>query len=206
MRTCDPSRNVAILQIGSADAGLSRWQSTAVGLSLIGAPLVGPSPDAGDGREAIAVPGNRRAAIRNLLCSLRARERLCHDITRKRDRRAPPRRPQEQETVASRSRAPRQQRARERERVRAAQQQVAAHRDRVLTFRQWCAVNNFSLATGRRLMKAGKARPLSSSRRAGSASKNPTTRVATVAGAMRGGSSKRRGPGHREHGEPRPEG
>lgn len=47
------------------------------------------------------------------------------------------------------------QRARERERVRAAQQQVAAHRDRVLTFRQWCAVNNFSLATGRRLMKSG---------------------------------------------------
>jgi predicted DNA-binding transcriptional regulator AlpA len=49
----------------------------------------------------------------------------------------------------------RQQVERERERVRAAQQQVAAHPDRVLTFRQWCAVNNFSLATGRRLVKAG---------------------------------------------------
>jgi predicted DNA-binding transcriptional regulator AlpA len=54
----------------------------------------------------------------------------------------------------------RQQAERERERVRAALQQVAAHRDKVLTFRQWCAVNNFSLATGRRLMKAGEGPPV----------------------------------------------
>ncbi|MGZ3250642.1 MAG: hypothetical protein ACXU7E_13040 [Croceibacterium sp.] len=47
------------------------------------------------------------------------------------------------------------QRERERERMRAAHDQVGAHRDRVLTFRQWCALNNFSLASGRRLMKAG---------------------------------------------------
>ena len=31
----------------------------------------------------------------------------------------------------------------------------SAARDRVLTFRQWCAVNAFSEATGRRLIKAG---------------------------------------------------
>jgi predicted DNA-binding transcriptional regulator AlpA len=30
-----------------------------------------------------------------------------------------------------------------------------AHRDRVLSFRQWCSVNGFSIATGRRLIKAG---------------------------------------------------
>jgi predicted DNA-binding transcriptional regulator AlpA len=31
-----------------------------------------------------------------------------------------------------------------------------AHPDRVLTFRQWCAVNGFSVTTGQRLVKAGK--------------------------------------------------
>jgi predicted site-specific integrase-resolvase len=30
---------------------------------------------------------------------------------------------------------------------------------RVLTFREWCEVNGFSIDTGRRLRKAGKARP-----------------------------------------------
>jgi hypothetical protein len=31
---------------------------------------------------------------------------------------------------------------------------LAAHRDRVLTFRQWCEINQFSKATGRRLIRA----------------------------------------------------
>jgi predicted DNA-binding transcriptional regulator AlpA len=34
------------------------------------------------------------------------------------------------------------------------------HRDRVLSFRQWCALNNFSEATGRRVIKAGKGPPV----------------------------------------------
>jgi predicted DNA-binding transcriptional regulator AlpA len=29
------------------------------------------------------------------------------------------------------------------------------HRDKVLTFRQWCELNNFSVATGRRIINAG---------------------------------------------------
>jgi predicted DNA-binding transcriptional regulator AlpA len=43
----------------------------------------------------------------------------------------------------------------ERRRRRSAQQAACDHRDRVLTFRIWCAVNEFSLATGRRIMKRG---------------------------------------------------
>jgi predicted DNA-binding transcriptional regulator AlpA len=35
-----------------------------------------------------------------------------------------------------------------------------AHRDRVLTFYEWCALNGFSVATGRRLVKAGLGPPL----------------------------------------------
>jgi predicted DNA-binding transcriptional regulator AlpA len=34
------------------------------------------------------------------------------------------------------------------------------HRDRVLSFREWCAVNSFSTATGRRLIKAGLGPPV----------------------------------------------
>jgi predicted DNA-binding transcriptional regulator AlpA len=40
------------------------------------------------------------------------------------------------------------------------QERERGHRDRVLTFRQWCAVNGFSDATGRRLIKAGDAPPI----------------------------------------------
>jgi predicted DNA-binding transcriptional regulator AlpA len=35
-----------------------------------------------------------------------------------------------------------------------------AHRDRVLTFYEWCALNGFSIATGRRLVKAGLGPPV----------------------------------------------
>jgi hypothetical protein len=41
----------------------------------------------------------------------------------------------------------RQQREREHARQRAARREVATHDNRVLTFRQWCALNNFGLAT-----------------------------------------------------------
>lgn len=54
----------------------------------------------------------------------------------------------------------RQQREREHARQRAARREVATHDNRVLTFRQWCALNNFGLATGRRLIKAGKGPPV----------------------------------------------
>ena len=43
----------------------------------------------------------------------------------------------------------------ERRRTQSAQQAARDHRDRVLTFRMWCAVNEFSLATGWRIMKRG---------------------------------------------------
>ena len=47
------------------------------------------------------------------------------------------------------------QREAERRRRQSAQQAARDHRDRVLTFRMWCAVNEFSLATGRRIVKRG---------------------------------------------------
>jgi predicted DNA-binding transcriptional regulator AlpA len=34
------------------------------------------------------------------------------------------------------------------------------HGDRVLTFAQWCALNGFSLATGRRIVKSGNGPPV----------------------------------------------
>jgi predicted DNA-binding transcriptional regulator AlpA len=34
------------------------------------------------------------------------------------------------------------------------------HCDKVLSFAQWCAVNNFSKATGRRLIRAGEGPPV----------------------------------------------
>jgi hypothetical protein len=34
------------------------------------------------------------------------------------------------------------------------------HRDKVLTIRQWCDVNNFSLATGRRIIDRGEGPPV----------------------------------------------
>ena len=43
----------------------------------------------------------------------------------------------------------------EHRRRQSAQQAARDHRDRVLTFRMWCAVNEFSLATGWRIMKRG---------------------------------------------------
>jgi len=39
-------------------------------------------------------------------------------------------------------------------------QAEAERRDRVLTFRQWCNVNNFSLMTGRRIVKSGSGPPI----------------------------------------------
>jgi hypothetical protein len=44
----------------------------------------------------------------------------------------------------------------ERRRQQAAQRAARDHPDRVLTFRLWCSVNNFSLATGRRILKGEK--------------------------------------------------
>jgi predicted DNA-binding transcriptional regulator AlpA len=35
-----------------------------------------------------------------------------------------------------------------------------SHRDRVLSFRHWCEINNFSKATGHRLIKAGDGPPI----------------------------------------------
>jgi predicted DNA-binding transcriptional regulator AlpA len=35
-----------------------------------------------------------------------------------------------------------------------------AHADRVLSFAQWCAVNGFSKATGRRVLKSGRGPPV----------------------------------------------
>ena len=43
----------------------------------------------------------------------------------------------------------------EHRRRQSAQQVARDHRDHVLTFRMWCAVNAFSPATGRRIMKRG---------------------------------------------------
>jgi predicted DNA-binding transcriptional regulator AlpA len=43
----------------------------------------------------------------------------------------------------------------ERRRRQSAQDAARDHRDRVLTFRMWCAVNGFSLATGRRIVARG---------------------------------------------------
>jgi predicted DNA-binding transcriptional regulator AlpA len=45
-------------------------------------------------------------------------------------------------------------------RRRQSEQDLAAHRDRVLTFRQWCDVNGFSIATGRRIINAGNGPPV----------------------------------------------
>jgi len=36
-----------------------------------------------------------------------------------------------------------------------AQEAARDHRDRVLSFRMWCAINGFSEATGRRILKSG---------------------------------------------------
>jgi hypothetical protein len=47
----------------------------------------------------------------------------------------------------------------ERRRRQSAQDAARDHRDRVLTFRMWCAVNNFSLATGRRILKGDGPKP-----------------------------------------------
>jgi predicted DNA-binding transcriptional regulator AlpA len=55
----------------------------------------------------------------------------------------------------SRNRRPISEAEAERRRQQSAQQAARDHRDRVLTFRMWCAVNEFSLATGRRIMKRG---------------------------------------------------
>jgi predicted DNA-binding transcriptional regulator AlpA len=41
-----------------------------------------------------------------------------------------------------------------------AHNEVAAHRDRVLNFPQWCQVNGFSKATGRRIIKRGEGPPV----------------------------------------------
>ena len=56
---------------------------------------------------------------------------------------------------ASRKHTPISQAEGERRRRQSAQQAARDHRDRVLTFRMWCAVNEFSLATGRRIVKRG---------------------------------------------------
>jgi predicted DNA-binding transcriptional regulator AlpA len=47
----------------------------------------------------------------------------------------------------------------ERRRRQAAQEAARGHRDRILTFRMWCAVNGFSLATGRRILKGDGPKP-----------------------------------------------
>ena len=41
-----------------------------------------------------------------------------------------------------------------------AQRETDGHPDRVLTFRQWCAVNAFSEATGCRILKSGNGPPV----------------------------------------------
>jgi predicted DNA-binding transcriptional regulator AlpA len=45
-------------------------------------------------------------------------------------------------------------------RDRAAHNEVAAHRDRVLSFAQWCDLNGFSKATGRRIIKRAEGPPV----------------------------------------------
>lgn len=47
----------------------------------------------------------------------------------------------------------------ERRRHQAARAAARDHRDRVLTVRMWCAVNNFSLATGKRILKGDGPKP-----------------------------------------------
>jgi predicted DNA-binding transcriptional regulator AlpA len=47
----------------------------------------------------------------------------------------------------------------ERRRQQAAQRAARDHLDRVLTFRDWCAVNSFHPATGRRLIARGEGPP-----------------------------------------------
>jgi predicted DNA-binding transcriptional regulator AlpA len=49
---------------------------------------------------------------------------------------------------------------REKEIAERRREQVAEHRDKVLTFPQWCDVNNFSIATGRRIINAGNGPPV----------------------------------------------
>jgi predicted DNA-binding transcriptional regulator AlpA len=49
---------------------------------------------------------------------------------------------------------------REKEIAERRREQVAEHRDKVLTFSQWCDVNNFSIATGRRIINAGNGPPV----------------------------------------------
>jgi len=47
----------------------------------------------------------------------------------------------------------------ERRRWQSAQEAAREHRDRVLSLRQWCAVNGFSMATGRRILAGAGPKP-----------------------------------------------
>jgi predicted DNA-binding transcriptional regulator AlpA len=48
----------------------------------------------------------------------------------------------------------------EAERRQRQREQQLQHRDRVLSFLQWCAINGFSEATGRRILKSGNGPPV----------------------------------------------
>jgi predicted DNA-binding transcriptional regulator AlpA len=63
-------------------------------------------------------------------------------------------------TVREAERRARQRREAERRRQQAAQEATQNHRDRVLSFRMWCALNGFSTATGRRILKGDGPKPL----------------------------------------------